>query len=288
LHLEEFSSLRTRPALRRPTIATIGVFDGLHLGHRHFIHHLVERARAEASQSAVVTFWPHPLAILKPDKQVAQLISLEERVDSLHALGVDQVVPMRFNRELAGLEAGEFISVLAEALDVRGMVVGHDFALGRGRAGTADVLAELGQRLGFWVEQLPALAPEGLIISSSAIRTALSRGDVVAARGLLGRSFSIEATALAVAPTGDHAVLEFEVPEPQLLPGSGAYNTTALLDGRAFPSLTRVDQKLRCLKVQLPRMASRFASSLLLRFIRRLEDEGPARTGAGLLLGKAT
>ena len=131
----DFSELVRAPDRVRESVIAVGVFDGVHLGHRNFLAHLIERARQEKANSAVVTFWPHPRNVLRPESPVASVTSLDERIEALQACGLDDIVVLRFDGELAGLSASDFVSALKDSLNIRGLVVGHDFALGRGREG---------------------------------------------------------------------------------------------------------------------------------------------------------
>ncbi|MBI3954381.1 MAG: FAD synthetase family protein, partial [Chloroflexi bacterium] len=178
----------------RPTVVTIGVFDGVHLGHQHLIARIKELAAARGLLSAVVTFRQHPQTVLRPGSQVLYLTGLEERIGLLRQAGADVVAVLTFTRELSQLTARQFVGLLQDTLQMQSLVVGPDFALGRGREGNPRVLAELGMALGFAVEVAQPLVRHGVVVSSTSIRQAVGQGDVAQARSLLGRPFALTGT----------------------------------------------------------------------------------------------
>lgn len=171
------------------SVATVGVFDGFHRGHVA----LVEAARAEGRRLGVrtvlVTFEPHPLVVLAPERAPLQLLSVDDRVEQALALGVDGVVVLPFTRELAAQPAADFVELgLVGRLGVRSLVVGDNFHCGRGGEGDVAFLAEAGRRLGFAVSGVDLVRHGARACSSTEVRRALAAGDLVTARDLLGRS----------------------------------------------------------------------------------------------------
>ncbi|MBI4497450.1 MAG: bifunctional riboflavin kinase/FAD synthetase [Chloroflexi bacterium] len=225
-----------RYAPGRETVATIGVFDGVHQGHRHLMERVLQRAREQGALSAVLTFHPIPRTVLAPGTVVPTLTTLEERLARIRALGIDLVVPLTFTLELSRLTAREFMTLVKQHLRLRGLVIGPDFALGRGREGNADALRALGAELGFWVETVSFVTAHGERVSSTAIRQAIEQGDVARARALLGHPFSIRGT--VIPGRGRGRALGFPTaniePLPGLaLPADGIYATMATVhDGR--------------------------------------------------------
>ena len=173
------------------TALTIGVFDGVHLGHRFLIGKLKEKAASEGLVSGVITFKHHPRLVFSPRSQITCLTTLEERIRLLESLGVAHVVTLSFTPELSQLSAREFIILLKRYLRMRGLVIGPDFALGSGREGDARALKSLGEELDFSVEVVPPTLLQGKVVSSTAIRGALSRGNVKKVGELLGRYFTL-------------------------------------------------------------------------------------------------
>ncbi len=233
----------SRVAPGRQSAVTIGVFDGVHRGHQHLIGLLLEQARREELAALAITFNPHPRAVLRPGTAVTYLTSLEERVELLLALGIDAVAVLPFTSELAQLSPQHFLSMLVQELEMKALVVGRDFALGRNRAGTIDVIHEVGEGLGFTVDVAPLLAEDGGKVGSSAIRQALAAGDVESVAGLLGRLFSLRGP--VVAGDGRGRSLGFPTANIALgldraLPAYGIYTTRAYLRETAYESCTSI------------------------------------------------
>ena len=167
----------------KDTLVTIGVFDGVHLGHKHLISQLVGKAEQENLLSVVVTFRRHPQEVLHPDTRLPFLTSLAEREKLLKNEGVDIIIPLTFTAETSRLSARDFIGLLRKHLGMRGMVIGPDFALGKKREGNADALGKLGREMGFSVTVVPPVMIDGEIVSSTAIRKALSDGTCTGSDG---------------------------------------------------------------------------------------------------------
>src|SRR5438874_1867230 len=143
-----------RNAAGRPSAITIGVFDGVHRGHRYLIERLRQEAVTRNLASGIVTLHPAPIQVLRPAVRVAYLTSLEERVELLNATGVDTVAPLTFTSEVAELSAFDFVDMLHSSLDMRFLLMGPDNAFGRGREGTPERVREISAELGFEVEVL--------------------------------------------------------------------------------------------------------------------------------------
>ena len=170
------------------SVVTMGVFDGFHRGHQELLAQAVARGREAGLPVALVTFDPHPLAVLAPDRAPAQLMSVADRVGHALAHGADHVVVLPFTRRLADLPADDFVRAgLVDRLRCRRLVVGSNFRCGRGGVGDLAFLARAGRRLGFDVEGVDLVQHKARTCSSTAIRQALARGDVAMAQGLLGR-----------------------------------------------------------------------------------------------------
>lgn len=228
---------------QRETALTIGVFDGLHLGHQHLIEKLKQEATRDGLLTGVVTFRHHPRLVLLPEIDLTYLTSLSERIRLLGSLGAEVIVTLSFTPELAQLSAREFVALLKRYLKMRALVIGPDFALGRGRKGDVSNLQALGEELKFSVEVVPPMVLRGQVVSSTAIRQALSQGDIRKASELLGRRFRLAGQVV----TGDKRgkALGFPtaniVPDPeQALPADGVYATLALLGQKVYRSVTNI------------------------------------------------
>ena len=233
----------SRIAPGRPCGVTIGVFDGVHRGHQHLIGVLLEHARREGLATVALTFNPHPRTVLRPGTAVTYLTSLEERVELLQGQGLDSVGVLAFTSELAQLSAEDFLSLLVQELEMRLLVVGPDFALGRNRAGTIGVMREIGERLGFRVEVPALLAEADEKVGSSAIRQALAAGGIERVGRLLGRPFSLRGPVVA----GDRRGRTLGFPTANIaigldraLPAYGIYVTRAYVRESAYESCTSI------------------------------------------------
>jgi len=176
------------------SVLTIGNFDGIHLGHQALIHRLVDEARQIGAQSVLVTFEPHPQMVLG-NRIVPQLTSLPQKLRMFEQLGLDAVSLIPFTQELAALSAEDFVTrYLVEAFQVKMLIIGYDFAFGRNREGTAEVLLSLGGKFGFEFDVFPAIQQADGIVSSTRIREALSSADFPSAEKMMGRPFSVMGT----------------------------------------------------------------------------------------------
>ncbi len=174
------------------TVATIGNFDGVHLGHRYVIHRLAEVGERLGLPVTVVLFEPQPQEYFAGGAAPARLTRLREKVARLAELPVDRVLVLRFDRRLARMPAAEFIDrVLVRGLGVRHLVVGDDFRFGRGREGDFELLRRAGEAHGFEVVSTPSFTIEGVRVSSTRVREALERGEMEAAAEFLGRPHSM-------------------------------------------------------------------------------------------------
>lgn len=176
----------------RGCVVCIGAFDGLHLGHQALVRRTLERARSLELDSAVLAFEPLPREFFMGDEAPARIASWRDRFERLCALDVDHVGQLRFNTSLASMEAEDFVQrVLVDRLGAREVWTGEDFRFGRARRGDAAMLARLGESLGFSANCIDTHEQAGGRVSSSAVRSALGRGDLVEASRLLGRPYSI-------------------------------------------------------------------------------------------------
>lgn len=176
----------------RSAVVAIGNFDGLHLGHQAIMTRTRELARARDGEAVAFTFWPHPIAVLAPERAPAMITSLASRLAVLRAAGLSGAVVQRFTRQFASLTPEEFVrDVLVGALGVSAVVVGYNITFGRDRRGTPDLLAALGRTYGFDVDVVPPVTIGEQTVSSSAVRRLLTAGDVRQAGHLLGRPHTL-------------------------------------------------------------------------------------------------
>jgi len=174
------------------SVVTIGCFDGVHRGHQALVEHVIEQARQRGLRSIAVTFDPHPEEYFSAEVCPPRLMRIRDKVEALRALGVDEVVCLRFDDKLRTLSADEFVEqVLINRLATQHLVVGDDFKFGSDRSGDHQSLQQNGQRWGFTVEDSPTLTLHNQRVSSTRIRELLGRGEFRKASELLGRPFAI-------------------------------------------------------------------------------------------------
>lgn len=233
----------SEPYINKHTVLTIGVFDGVHLGHKHLLSRLKEESRNQSAASCVVTFKRHPIESLNPKAALPYLTSLDEKVALLKAEDIDLVVPLTFDRELAALGASDFIGLLQHHLKMRGLVIGPDFALGKNRQGNVATLTKLGRNIGFSVTVVPPFKLDNEIISSTVIRQALADGDMGKVVKLTGRPYSLSGCVI----TGQGLGRQIGYPTANLLiepgwaiPADGVYATFTHVNGNIFQSLTSI------------------------------------------------
>jgi len=279
--LVEEELARISPA--EDTFVTVGVFDGVHLGHKHLISQLVGKAEQESSLSVVVTFRQHPQEVLRPDIILPFLTNLAEREKLLENEGVDIIVPLTFTAEASRLSAREFIGLLRKYLCMSGMVIGPDFALGSKRQGNADALRALGREMGFSVTVVPPVVIDGEIVSSTAIRQALSAGDMHRVRRFAGRNFSFQSRIVAGAGRGvemGFPTANLDIGPEHALPADGVYATWAGIGSETLPSMTNIGtnptfgDNRRAVEVYIvDYRGDLYGQELRLEFVERLRGE---------------
>lgn len=232
--------------LNGPTVLTIGTFDGLHLGHQSLIQQLKAAAARLQAQSAVIAFHPRPKAVLAPHlSNNDYLTTPEERIELFGALDLDVLVLTPFTREFAQTTAEAFMQLLVDRFNLRELWAGHDFALGKNRAGNIEKLTALGQELGYIVQTFEPLLVDEHVVSSTRIRQLIAAGEVAAAAQLLGRPPSLRSYVVQGAQRGrilGFPTANFAVPPERLLPANGVYATwaTRANNGQRYASVTNV------------------------------------------------
>jgi riboflavin kinase/FMN adenylyltransferase len=241
-----YRSVQEIPFRFGPSVAVIGNFDGVHLGHREILSAVAEEARGRGLRSVAITFEPHPEQFLRPAQAPRLLTPLEERLRLLASTGIDAVLVLRFDTALAGLAAREFVCrILVEALGVFALHEGGNFRFGHNAEAGAKELKEFGAEFGFAAHVHAPVRVKGMEVSSSAIRALVASGDMRRARWMLGRPFRVRSmpargrgigTRLLV-PTVNLAAYE------GLLPAFGVYVTRLKLSGRVFQAVTNVGNR---------------------------------------------
>ncbi len=217
------------------SIVTIGNFDGVHRGHAEIFAHLKRQSVERDLPSVVVTFEPHPLKILAPESAPSLITTFEQKAALIAESGIDYLVVVPFSKELSQLSATDFVlNILCTPLGMRHIIIGHDYAFGRNREGNFQTLESLGARHGFTLEDLPPVGEDGIIFSSSLVRSAVVGGDMAAASRILGRYFQISGTVVHGREIG-HALgfptANIATPN-ELFPPDGVYAVMALVDAQ--------------------------------------------------------
>ena len=230
----------------KETLLTIGVFDGVHLGHKFLISQVVNEAARQNLLSCVITFRQHPRDLLSPKSKLLYLCSLEDRIQLLKNEGVDIVVALTFNRELAKLSARDFVSLLKKHLRMAGMFIGPDFTLGKNREGNADALRSLGREMDFSVTVAVPKIIDGEVASSTVIRQALAEGNMEKVTRLLGRPFSLQGKVARGERRGTEIgfpTVNLDVDAKMALPPDGVYATRAYVEGQEFQATTNIGKR---------------------------------------------
>jgi riboflavin kinase/FMN adenylyltransferase len=229
--------------IARPTVLTLGVFDGLHLGHQLIMSTVVERARACHAVPTVITFDPHPRAVLHPESAPPLLQTFDQKVEAFDVLGIEQTIVVRFTKAFAQIEARDFLrDVVRDRLQAVEVYLGRGFAFGRDREGNIELLRRVSEQLGFRAEEVPEVRLRGRRISSSTIRKLLAEGRVNLARRMLGRPYGVEGRVVRGAERG--RTIGFPTanlrPENRVIPRGGVYVTATLIEGAWRRSVTNI------------------------------------------------
>ena len=278
-------SLRQRLASFSPdreTVLTIGVFDGVHLGHQHLLQQLTQLAQPDRLP-AVITFTNHPITVLRPGTQVRYITTPEQRTRLLKAQGIPLVVGLEFTAEDSQVTARDFAALLVETLGMKGLVMGPGAAVGQNREGDINYLRQLGPQLEFWVEEAQPLVLDGSPVQSRRIREAIAWGEVAAGARLLGRTFSLTGKVVVGDRRGrdlGFPTANLDIAPEMIIPGDGIYATWAIIDGVRHPSATSIGVRPtfgpgeRLVEAYVMDFdADLYGSRLCIEFVRKLRDQ---------------
>lgn len=223
---------------------TIGNFDGVHLGHQQLFATVVRKARAIQGTSIAITFDPHPLQVLLPGG-IKLISTCEHKIELIGMAGIDALLIVPFTRAFAATSADEFVSsLLVGRLGVKELVVGYDYAFGKGRSGNIDFLKRQGDTYGFPVTVVDAFYVRGQLVSSTRIRELIREGEMSAAKELLGRFYQIRGTVQVGKQRGGPVIgfptanLKFD--EEDLVPKHGVYVTQVICDGKCYGGILNI------------------------------------------------
>lgn len=231
--------------LPRGCVATIGNFDGMHVGHQQIVRGVVERARDQGRPSAVITFHPHPLSVVAPDRVPKQILTLAQKEELLREMGVDAMLVVPFSHEFSRWTADRFIDeFLVTALDVKEVRIGGDFCFGAGREGNLALLTAAGKRAGFEVLGVGDVKIHGIRVSSSIVRDAIAKGAMHIVNLALGRTYFIDGRVATGRKLGRKIGFPTVNTDPynELFPGGGVFVTTCRFESfdRSFASVTNI------------------------------------------------
>ena len=270
--------------ITRGTVLTLGVFDGLHLGHQRIMQTVVESANETGAVPTVITFDPHPRAVLHPENAPPLLQTLDQRLANFEVLGIKQTIVIRFDKEFAGIDAETFLrDIVHERLQAREVFLGKGFFFGKNRGGNIALLREMSKKLGFFADEVAEVRLRGHRISSSKIRQLLAEGRVNLARRMLGRPYGVEGQIIHGLQRG--RTIGFPTanlhPHNRVIPKFGVYATATLIDGKWRRSITNVGVRPTFDDDQNPSIESYifdfdgdlYGDVLRVRFLHRIRDE---------------
>jgi riboflavin kinase / FMN adenylyltransferase len=224
---------------------TIGNFDGVHLGHQILFSEVVCRAHRRQGTSVVITFEPHPLKVLCPQRGIKMISTLEQKVELIGMVNIDVLIVLPFTQELAATPAETFVDeVLIEKIGIRELVIGYDYAMGRHRQGNIDFLKEQGAKKGFPVTVVEPFYEDGMLVSSTKIRELVAEGRMGAVRKLLGRYYQIRGEVKRGKQRGGPVIgfptANLHLSEEDLCPKHGVYVTQVVYNGKCYGGVLNI------------------------------------------------
>lgn len=270
--------------ISRPTVLTLGVFDGLHLGHQRIMQTVIERARQVNAVPTAITFDPHPRAVMHPENAPPLLQTLDQRLAALEFLGIEQAIVIRFNKDFAAIEAESFLrEIVHDRLHAKEVYLGKGFAFGKNRSGNIELLRRMSRELGFFADEVPEVQLRGQRISSSRIRELLACGKINLARRMLGRPYGVEGTIIHGAERG--RTIGFPTanlkPKNRVIPRYGVYATATLIGDVWRKSITNIGVRPTFENEAEPSIetyifdydGNLYGDVLRVRFLHRIRDE---------------
>jgi len=235
--------INQRGKLSDNTAITIGVFDGVHLGHKYLINKLIQNKNTSKLSCGIVTFDPHPIQILRPDINFKCLQSLEGRVRSLEQTGIDFISVVKFDHLLSQFTAQDFLKELKEQLNFQLLVVGEDFRLGKNQEGDIAQLSTISNELEFSIQKIPLQSDSKAKFSSSQIREFITNGNIDKANRILGTSFTIDGMVESGEKRGRQLgfpTINLSLSPDLIIPKKGVYASVTKIDGDEYKSIVNV------------------------------------------------
>ena len=265
------------------SLITIGVFDGVHMGHKSLMNSLVLEAKSRSLASGVVTFTNHPGTVVSETFEPNYLTSLEERLQLIEETGVDFVVPVKFTKEVANLQADNFTKLLQTELKMHGLMIGPDFQMGKDREANIPTLKTIGEKQGFTVSVVDVKEISGLTIRSTTVRNAVKQGKIEKANKILGRNHSISGRVIKGRQRGRNLgfpTANFDISSELCLPANGIYATFIYIEGKQYLSATSIgtnptfNQEQRTVETYIMDFEQDiYGLSPKLEFVSKLRDE---------------
>ena len=229
--------------LKNPVL-TIGNFDGVHRGHLALFERVKIRAKAIGGLSAVMTFQPHPLKIMKPEKAPRLITPTAQKLTLISQSGIDTIFCLPFDRTFAAISAEDFVrNILVQKIGVKELVVGYDYTFGHNRTGNSELLHRMGKELGFQVHEVHPVLMGKRVVSSTSIRELVKAGELAEAKKLLGRDYQISGTVIRGKNRGGRLLgfptANLEVVD-ELTPREGVYAVTVLINGQRYNGVTNI------------------------------------------------
>ncbi len=228
-----------------PTVVTVGVFDGVHLGHLEMLNRLSAYAYENECETVVVTFEPHPKLVLPNQKELKLLHTLDEKLERFRLAGIDSVLVIPFTTEFAGISPRNFIKhVLVDIIKIKHVITGYDHFFGQDRKGDFDLLNQMGNEHGFTVDELPMISVVSQTVSSSSVRQILLEGNVEQAEKMLGYAYSISGEVVTGNKIGRNIGYPTANLKPnsihKLIPAQGVYTSYIELEGKTWKGMTNI------------------------------------------------
>ena len=266
------------------TFLAVGKFDGVHLGHHHLLAPMIKAAQASRAQSAVITLHPNPLEVLAPNRPVAYLMTLEKRIRRLGELGIDTVIVLTFDADVAQTPARRFVETIVDHIRVRQLWAGPGFVLGKGREGDIEFLREVGDELGYTVQVVQPMRVGGQVVSGTRIRGLLTEGRVSEAGILMGRLPTLPGRVVRGSARGHdlgYPTANIEPPSKLVVPANGIYAVRAEIADETFDGVASIGVRPtfesdgeRTIEVHIFDFERNiYGEELTLEFVRRLRDE---------------
>lgn len=270
---------------KKPTVLTIGTFDGVHIGHRKILNKLITTAKNQDLESLVLTFFPHPRMVLQKDAKIKLIHTIDERAHILEALGLQNLIIQPFSKKFSRLTATEFVrDILVKKLHVKHIIVGYDHRFGRNRTANIDNLKEFGEIYGFTVEEISVQDINDVAVSSTKIRKALIEGHIQTVNKYLDDTFQLNGsvtTGKSIGRTLDFPTANISIAEDyKMIPKNGVYIATATIEGKTYQGMMNIGNNptvngtLQSIEIHLLNFNKDiYHKNISIKILKRIRDE---------------